>query len=410
MPLLSRMPASAPRIPSPHAVDQTAMLRGAKSQIPSGPTGLGTSAARLWASRSDGALGTDAADGSSSAGEANRAKRTATPGRASKGPKLYCPPAVRDDPALGNEVNDLLMRWAQETGIYAGELDVVRAADFGRLSMLVHPDTDDPDRLLAAAKCVLSEWATDDHYCEGEPDGDAPISLGSRISVAYAANDPAHLPLRYAPDLERVMRAEPVLVARRSSYEHLARYASSTQVARLQHEDAALFICYAQEASWRKANRLPPVWEYLVNRQRNNFVPLMALIDAVGGYELPSAEYSDPRVRRCTTMAGTAGQLVNDLYSMAKENSTPGLDLNLPTVIAAEDGCSRGVAFERSILIHDELMHTFEAEAATLAATGSPALRRFLAGVWAWLGGNREWHDGCPRYNSATASAPSTVS
>ena len=36
-------------------------------------------------------------------------------------------------------------------------------------------------------------------------------------------------------------------------------------------------------------------------------------------------------------------------------------------------------------------MHRFEREAAPLAAAGSPELRRFLAGLWAWMGGNRAY-------------------
>ena len=44
----------------------------------------------------------------------------------------------------------------------------MRAANFGRLIMLAHPDTDDPDRLLAAAKCALAEWSVDDHYCDDQ--------------------------------------------------------------------------------------------------------------------------------------------------------------------------------------------------------------------------------------------------
>jgi 2-methylisoborneol synthase len=50
-------------------------------------------------------------------------------------------------------------------------------------------------------------------------------------------------------------------------------------------------------------------------------------------------------------------------------------------------------------------MHTFEAEAAALAMAGSPELRRFLAGTWAWLGGNREWHAGSARYHGAANAA-----
>ena len=85
---------------------------------------------------------------------------------------------------------------------------------------------------------------------------------------------------------------------------------------------------------------MPPVWEYLVNRSRNSFLPCIALIDPVGGYELPAQEYAQPQVRRAVTMAATASTLVNDVYSMATETGTAGADVNLPTVIAAEDHCS----------------------------------------------------------------------
>jgi 2-methylisoborneol synthase len=96
---------------------------------------------------------------------------------------------------------------------------------------------------------------------------------------------------------------------------------------------------------------------------------------------------------------------VNDLYSMAREQGTSGLDFNLPTVIAAEEKCALEEAVERSARIHDELVHTFEAEAAALSLTGSPSLRRFLAGVWAWLGGNREWHSNSGRYSEQKESS-----
>jgi 2-methylisoborneol synthase len=124
----------------------------------------------------------------------------------------------------------------------------------------------------------------------------------------------------------------------------------------------------------------------------------MVLVDAVAGYELPYGEFADPRVRRAFTMAGSASVIVNDLYSMGKEDPT---DFSLPRLIASEDQCSLEEAVDRTVEIHNELMHTFEAEAAALAAAGSPELRRFLAGTWAWLGGSREWHAGSARYTTA---------
>ncbi|MGH3839020.1 MAG: hypothetical protein ACRDSF_25485, partial [Pseudonocardiaceae bacterium] len=92
--------------------------RGRESHLPDGPTGLGTPAVRVSA-------GPSAEDES--------------------GSELFCPPALRDDEALGEEVNDRLVDWAGQVGIYPGQLDRVRAANFGRLMMLTHPATDDPD-------------------------------------------------------------------------------------------------------------------------------------------------------------------------------------------------------------------------------------------------------------------------
>lgn len=363
---------SAAQVLLPAAVDQTSAVRGAKP-LSHAPTGLGTSAARV--------LPQPPADGSSV-------------------PELYCPGPARDDPVLGEVVNERLVEWAEEVGIYRGQLDRVRAANFGRLIMLTHPDTDDPDRLLAAAECALAEWATDDHYVEDEALGADPKLLATRLALVHAVVDPAQLPLRHAPELERAAREDPVLVAYRSSLDNLRRYTSGTQLARLRGQMAVTFLAWNHEVEWRTEGRIPPVWEYLMHRHEDSFLPCMELIDSVGGYELPPTEFADQRVRRAFAMAGSAAVLVNDLYSVAKDQRA-GIDLNLPLVIAAEESCSLDEAIRRSVEIHDELVHTFETEAAVLSLDGSPALRRFLAGVWAWLGGNREWHRTSPRYNSA---------
>ncbi|WP_405136018.1 family 2 encapsulin nanocompartment cargo protein terpene cyclase [Nocardia sp. NBC_01388] len=324
-------------------------------------------------------------------------------------PTLYCPPPVRDDPTLAAAVNTGIIAWAQEIGLYEGRLDDLRKADFGRLIMLAHPDCDDADRLLAAAKCAVSEWSVDDYYCEEDasdlaPDGSrsrAAAELGPRLELAAAAMDPVHLPIRYQAQVEKAMQSDPILRAFRTSFEHLSRYASPTQVARLRTEIAGWFIALCAEAGWREAGRMPPVWEYLLNRQPHSFLPCMAPIDAVGGYELPAAEYTDPRVRRVVTTAALASQMVNDLYSMAREDLSGGREFNLPTVLAAEEMCSRREAVQRTAQVHDELVHRFEAEAGALAAGGSAELRRFLGGLWAWMGGNRAWHADSRRYNES---------
>ncbi|MFY9808142.1 MAG: family 2 encapsulin nanocompartment cargo protein terpene cyclase [Pseudonocardiaceae bacterium] len=355
----------------------------------SGPTGLGTSAARVpWQGTAPGK--TRAATDQVSAGAA---------ADGGSGPALYCPPAVRDDITLGEEVNERLVDWAEQVKIYPGQLDRVWTANFGRLMMLTHPATDDPDRLLAASKCVLAEWATDDHFLDEESMGADAKVIASRLGITYAAVDPVDLPLRYAPQLDQALSQEPVAVAYRSAFEHLARYATATQVARLRHELAVMFMAYNHEANWRATGRIPPVWEYLTHRHENSFLPPMVLVDPIAGYELPAFEFADRRVRRVFCLAGSASVILNDLYSMGKEADE---DFDLPKLIANEERCSRPEAIERTVQLHNELMHTFVEEAAVLSQVGSLALRRFLADIWAWLGGNREWHSTTGRYHSSS--------
>lgn len=317
-------------------------------------------------------------------------------------PELFCPGPLRDDPALGEEVNTRLVEWAAQVGIYPGRLDHLADCGFGRLIMLTHPATDDPDRLLAAARCVVAEWAADDYYVDEVELGADPRVVGSRLAKLHAVVDPAPLPERYAPQLDGYRTGEPIATAFRSAMEHLVRYTSTTQLARFQHQMSILYVAWNQEADWHANGRTPPVWEYLVQRHLNSYLPPMILIDAIAGYELSPTEFYDPRVRRAFTLAGDANVLLNDLHSADFESET---DFNLPRVIALEEGCTYREALKRTVEIHNELMRAFVAEAAVLSAVGTPTLRRFFADTWAWLGGSREWHATTGRYQ-ATPTQP----
>jgi 2-methylisoborneol synthase len=364
---------------------------------PVGPGGLGTAAARLGRPRDDAEPSQDSSPppASSSAPSSPRSSSGVTV------PALYCPDALRDDPALGAEVDERLVAWwDREIGARPGELEKLRACGFGRLIMLAHPDCDDPDRLTAAAKCAVAEWAVDDLYLDGDSAAPEPERLGPRLAKAYAAMAPARLPpMPYTLRYELELREDPVLRAIRSSWTNLGRYASPMQVFRLRHELAVMFVAYNQEAEWHVSGRVPPVWEFLMHRWENAFCPTMVLTDPVGGYEVPAHEFFDPRVRRAFTTAGVASVLVNDLYSLDKEDQGSAFDYSLPTVLMAEEGCTLQQAVDRTARMHDEFVHYFESESAALAAQGSAQLGRFLAGVWAWMGGSKQWHATSARYH-----------
>ena len=104
-------------------------------------------------------------------------------------------------------------------------------------------------------------------------------------------------------------------------------------------------------------------------------------------------------VRRAYLLAGMATVMLNDIYSMGVEDPT---DTNLPSLIVAEEGCDLQEAVYEAAAMHDDAMRTYEAEAATFASTGSPELKRFLHGVWNWMGGAKEWHATTPRYQKGS--------
>lgn len=254
-----------------------------------GPSGLGTSAVRTFWAATDAAVTGKRAVVREPADDTSAGQAAGTdPASSVRVPTLYGPDALRDDPALGDAVDDRLVAWwGGEIGARSGELEKLRACGFGRLIMLAHPDCDDVDRLTAAAKCAVAEWAVDDLYLDGDSAESAPERIPLRLAMAYAAMAPARVPPPpYALQYDEEALQDPVLRAIRSSWTNLARYASPTQVFRLRHELAVMFVAYNQEAEWHLSGRVPPVWEFLMHRWENAFCPCMVLTDAVGGYEV----------------------------------------------------------------------------------------------------------------------------
>ncbi|MBV8541844.1 MAG: terpene synthase [Pseudonocardiales bacterium] len=299
------------------------------------------------------------------------------------------------------EVDNRLMAWVEKIGVYPGQRDHLRASNYGRYAMLIHPDTDDPDRLLLAAQGLTAEFAVDDQYCDDERTGSDPAVLGRRLALAQSAMDPVYiLDEEYAAQFNEAMKADPVRSGLTAYIDRVAEYGTPAQVDRVRLATVTMFIPMNWEAGWRVTGGLPPVWEYLATRQANSFGPCLTLIDIIGGYEVPEAIYSLPAVRRATMLAGNASIILNDIYSTAKERE-PGIgDGGLPDLIAAERGCSLQEAVDRTAVIHDDYMYTFEAAQRRLMAIPSPELRRYLAGLHAWLGGSHEFHRGTGRYNT----------
>ncbi|WP_241968310.1 family 2 encapsulin nanocompartment cargo protein terpene cyclase [Streptomyces sp. ICBB 8177] len=308
-------------------------------------------------------------------------------------PGLYYHPVPEPDPLRVAEVDRRIKAWAiDEIDLYPAEWEEQFDGFFvGRYMVACHPDAPTIDHLMVAARLMVAENAVDDCYCEDH--GGSPVGLGGRLLLAHTALDPVHTAAEYQPAWAQSLRSDAPRRAYRSAMTYFLDQASPSQADRYRHDMARLHMGYLAEAAWAQTEYVPEVWEYLAMRQFNNFRPCPTITDTIGGYELPADLHAQPAVQRIIALAGNATTLVNDLYSYTKELASPGKHLNLPVVIAEREGMPEREAYLKAIDIHNDLMHAFEAEVASLtAAHALPNLLRFLRGVAMWVDGNHYWH------------------
>ncbi|WP_228813808.1 family 2 encapsulin nanocompartment cargo protein terpene cyclase [Nocardia otitidiscaviarum] len=311
---------------------------------------------------------------------------------------VYCPPAARVDDNLAAAIDDRLVVWAESIGCTDDELDKLRETGYGRLVMLTHTDSDDPDRLLIAAQMNTAWWMADDYYADDSALGADPTRLPQRLTMAMAALDPVPDAGEFSVPLEETLRTDKVLRAFDSAVSNLRRHATPDQVQRACYATFSMFVSWTAYAAWRHTGQAPSAWEYLAARQHDSFYTSMTLIDPVAGYEVPANLFYDERVRRAAFRAGTACVLVNDLLSVKKDAADANPVCNMVLQIAADRGCSLAEATEITVDLHNRTVREFEAEHRALRAIPSPELQLFLRGVRDWIGGSFEWHNTNPRY------------
>lgn len=345
----------------------------ALARILGGPSGLGTGGLRL------------ARRGEVPAPEAS-AEGEPVPG-------LYHHPVPDPDPARVEEVSRRIRGWAvDEVQAVPPEWeDQFDGFSVGRYMVACHPDAPTIDHLMIATRLMVAENAVDDCYCEDH--GGSPVGLGSRLLLAHTALDPLHTTQEYAPAWAESLCSDAPRRAYRSAMGYFVEQSTPSQADRYRHDMARLHLGYLAEAAWSQTGHMPEVWEYLAMRQFNNFRPCPTITDTVGGYELPADLHAQSAMQRVIALAGNATTIVNDLYSYTKELKSPGTHLNLPVVLAEREGSSERDAYLKAVEVHNDLMHTFESEAAELAAACPvPTVLRFLRGVAAWVDGNHYWH------------------
>lgn len=322
---------------------------------------------------------------------AGRLSQAGRPARVTEA--LYCPPAVRDDPALAARVQQRMDEWAAGVGLVAEP-----AAGLGRLVVLAHPDTQDVGRLEVAARLIAVGRVLAGAGLGGS---EAELVRGAAGRVATATPAPAQamadaiaevwdgcdvpdaaLPSRPGPaDPASTGVADPALLSAMAGLSALP--ASPYQMERVRRECEAL----SSAAHGGGVGGVRPPWEYLSLGHVNAYSPALAALDAVDGYELSPSSAADPELRRAQRLAALAAALLHDIAAPSPSGLTAAL--------ARADGLGPGAAGRRAAEVHDEAVRAFQYHATQLASSADVATRRYLAGLWTWLGGHRTWHAVC---------------
>ncbi|OIJ66597.1 cyclase [Streptomyces mangrovisoli] len=308
-------------------------------------------------------------------------------------PGLLYRPAAPADPVKAAEVDRRLEAWARALDLFPpawrGDFS---GFQFGRAVVLQHPGALDLERLTVAGQLLLAENLVDSCYCEeDEGRGGSRLGLGGPLVLAQSAIDPFAGPAELEAEWREGVQADGPLRSYHWSVRDFAAFATPSQTDRFVHDIARLHLGYLAEAAWSETRYLPRVWEYLVMRQFNNFRPCLSIVDAVDGYELPEQLYARPEIQRITALACNATTIVNDLYSFTKELASDPEHLNLPQVVARNEGHGLKAAYLKSVEIHNRVMEAFETESAALSAT-SPLVERYARSLATWVSGNHEWH------------------
>lgn len=169
-----------------------------------------------------------------------------------------------------------------------------------------------------------------------------------------------------------------------------------------------------QEAVHRRDDIEPGVEEYLQLRYASGFMPpLWDAVERIWRCEVPAAAYESPLLHAMRDAANQNINIVNDVYSLAKEEAR-GDHHNLVLVLERQEACSRPDALKTTYRMINDWMQEFltaEAQLPLLYDTlGMPpsaraAVARFTQGMRAAIRGNYDWCSRTTRYHGPLSSS-----
>ncbi|MBK7231187.1 MAG: hypothetical protein IPH93_02645 [Saprospiraceae bacterium] len=122
-------------------------------------------------------------------------------------------PPFRIDEPLGEEINEMLMKWSESIGLYEGHLDYLRKCNFGRYVMLSHPFSYDRERLFLAGQSMVALFALDDYFVDDQRSGATLDMVGRNLSLCMSALDEPFLNQKYENDTRNFLQENPTSIS-----------------------------------------------------------------------------------------------------------------------------------------------------------------------------------------------------
>lgn len=275
--------------------------------------------------------------------------------------------------------------WAARRG-YAHYRDM----RFALLAAACYP-TADVEVVQLAAATVLWIFADDDYFDEPADPGDRWSRAREALRMARAVQDRAR-PLPAEAASTTVLLSEVAgMVAAVASPAQYERFAVGV-VELLLGEVAGETAPDAAVLGWQDYR--------LLRHYTTALMPCAVLVD-VGARHVGGGGLTDEEWRAFTPQARRAMELValtNDVYSAPKEAAREVHPLNLPAVLAAEQGSPLARGIELAGQVVAGLYVDYQRGHQRLAGTASMVGRAYLTGLTDFVAGHQYWLDLTPRY------------
>ncbi|GAB2713169.1 terpene synthase family protein [Nocardia thraciensis] len=287
------------------------------------------------------------------------------------------------------------MQWVQHHCLAVGAplVDRYRAIAPGQFAALIYPQA------TVEGLWWIADWGSwlftfDDHYCDEAALGyHAAAQARSVARLVNIIDDPT-----YVPD-----PGDPWATAFADLRDRFTTFGSAVQWARFASAFRAYMLGLTWEAAHRELGRCATLADYCTMRSHSSSMwTIVAIGDALCGYQLSDADFYDPLALRVTATMINIVCFANDIYSWVRESATQGPGIaNLVGVLSEHTGRSVQDAVNEAVRMHDAELASYQRLLSDLQPHTSEPLRRYFDGLSAWLVGNGVWSLSTSRYGLA---------